>query len=972
MADVERGVGGASSGSPGVTVGELERLLGQGSAEGLLPLLAGLDEPARGALAATVEVGARRLEAWPGPGGEQVLAYFVAAVGCLTPARAAVALSRPGLRRRWGAVGVDPMLRAAAGRPEYPLGDLATALAARLPRTDVPGQGWDMVAGLARAAGVAAPAHEGFVRGWLQHIGVPGQSWETVAWSARNVGLAVPGDEGFVRGWLPRTVPDQHGSWRLSDVIGTLRADPWLGAMLARVFEIDGLGVVFNEPRWMACDDGSSVSGPVRVLAVAELVREGRLDRAVVLDGCVGRLLRADRPSSLAAFVRLLKELAPGVREAADRANDFGRLIAAAPVGAATVAQKALRAAFDAGLVGVEVVLDASRETLARAERPLVRAQIGWLDALARADRGRVDEVLDVLAVAWHHPDLAIQETAVTVVSRHVGAAGPAGVAALRGAVSGLLADLPSRALALLGDPDPAATATAGPSGGDAAVDAADDAWPAPIASADELAEVAAVSFTTDTRGRLTIDAVELERLLAGLVERSAGDPAGTAAALRPVADRKWPPDQFRDERFSFTFGPGTGLLQCALASCVVAAAGREPPLRWLAAVADLPASARERAPARLILARLAEIGGNLGGVSRAGGPPLLLATPTGASGLVDPTVLVERLERAAREGWTPWPADLAQALLRLPLAAEPDLAARATALGSPAAHRVAARLAAGGVTPISARRLLSRTPPGAGWLSTSPRVMEEHPLVEVDRPAGADDPFDVLSVRLPEYCQTERYPTGVQLWPAVAPAYPEAIAAHLLNLVRISIDDDGAGGGAAGLPRSALAGGRFGPACALLIAYALGSCTSADRITAADTMLAFAAAGTLDAGAVGTEVGCLTAAGGYPVNRVLPVLGDVVDAGASTHGWHLLMAAIPELLHATPTPRGTPDLLALASRIAAPSGSPAALPPAVAETAGRPGRNRLVTEAQRLLRVATPGHTGPHRALATGTAGQL
>lgn len=36
-------------------------------------------------------------------------------------------------------------------------------------------------------------------------------------------------------------------------------------------------------------------------------------------------------------------------------------------------------------------------------------------------------------------------------------------------------------------------------------------------------------------------------------------------------------------------------------------------------------------------------------------------------------------------------------------------------------------------------------------------------------------------------------------------------------------------------------------------------------------------------------------------------------------------------------------------------SGSPAALPPAVAETAGGPGRNRLVTEAPRLLRLGTP-----------------
>ncbi|GAA2896155.1 hypothetical protein GCM10020220_102720 [Nonomuraea rubra] len=76
----------------------------------------------------------------------------------------------------------------------------------------------------------------------------------------------------------------------------------------------------------------------------------------------------------------------------------------------------------------------------------------------------------------------------------------------------------------------------------------------------------------------------------------------------------------------------------------------------------------------------------------------MLLATPTWMSGHLDPDVLVDRLETCAAAEVEPPPADLAQALLRLPRGRHPAAADRAAKVDSEAARSAARWLAGDGL----------------------------------------------------------------------------------------------------------------------------------------------------------------------------------------------------------------------------------------------------------------------------------
>ncbi|WP_449064414.1 hypothetical protein, partial [Planomonospora algeriensis] len=78
----------------------------------------------------------------------------------------------------------------------------------------------------------------------------------------------------------------------------------------------------------------------------------------------------------------------------------------------------------------------------------------------------------------------------------------------------------------------------------------------------------------------------------------------------------------------------------------------------------ELPHPNRVSPPHDFLLHRYAELAEALRNGTL---PPVLLATPTWTSGHLDPDVLVDRLETCAAAGVEPLPADLAQALLRLP-----------------------------------------------------------------------------------------------------------------------------------------------------------------------------------------------------------------------------------------------------------------------------------------------------------------
>ncbi len=111
--------------------------------------------------------------------------------------------------------------------------------------------------------------------------------------------------------------------------------------------------------------------------------------------------------------------------------------------------------------------------------------------------------------------------------------------------------------------------------------------------------------------------------------------------------------------------------------------------------------------------------------------PPVLLATPTWLDGHLDPDVLVTRLETCAAAGVEPLPADLAQALMRLPRGGDPAAAERAAAVDSDAARSAARWLAGEGLPdPETTFTWTHRT--GGQWVEL-----------------GDDEPADFTAARL-------------------------------------------------------------------------------------------------------------------------------------------------------------------------------------------------------------------------------
>lgn len=357
--------------------------------------------------------------------------------------------------------------------------------------------------------------------------------------------------------------------------------------------------------------------------------------------------------------------------------------------------------------------------------------------------------------------------------------------------------------------------------------------------------------------------------------------------------------------------------------------------------------------PQRVFACRLEELRLGLG----AAPVPFLLAPPTRSTGHLDAAALVARLADLEAAGHQPWPYDLEQALLRLPREPDEEAAARARTLASPAGRRLVPWLRDGGFGDPPTSRVESVRP---GWLrlpetSRGPRL---RPLVAVE-PAPATD----LAIAR-AFCdwrppQSSTADFGVALWPSLLPSHREVVAAHALPSVADAAHLD-LRGGAATLPVLAECAGPTGPATALGLAYGLAARHPQDRTAAVDALLLYAANGDLDGAVVGAGVGEMCATGATKLTRVVSALGDVAT-GAPGMVWLIAGAALPALLGEDRPPRGTPELLQLAARVAAgAAGVGAGVEVAgLAAVAARGGSSQLVTEARRLHRVLAGGH-GP------------
>ncbi|MET0426075.1 MAG: DUF6493 family protein, partial [Actinoplanes sp.] len=331
--------------------------------------------------------------------------YGLAVLGTApSAAKAAALLGRRDMREKWSRIPVQLAVDVVHARALPWLGDLGVRLAERLDRQG-DAESWRLVAALLNEAGTSPPITEGVLRGWL-------------------VDLA-----------------DDHAP--LTD---RLRRSPYLDLLLPAVFEIDGMGGQLSWLEW-----GRSTDRPAFPAAVAALVAEGRLERRTILDATVDRLVRGDRPAWLRPFVLLHEALAPTPDELAGHALDYARLLPDAPSATAGLAQRALRTVDDAGRLDLDTLLDVSRPTLVRTEKTLVKAQLTWLDRVARRNPARAADVLATVAAAFDHPSLDIQDRALTLISRHAPHLHADPLARLAAAATGLAGDLPPRAAALFG-----------------------------------------------------------------------------------------------------------------------------------------------------------------------------------------------------------------------------------------------------------------------------------------------------------------------------------------------------------------------------------------------------------------------------------------------------------------------------------------------------------------------------------------
>jgi hypothetical protein len=778
------------------------------------------------------------------------------------------------------------------------LGDLARRLSERLSVRWVDASLWRLASELVMLTGIDPPASDGFVLGWAQEH--------------RGDGRAVAGD---------------------------IRRDPRLAAFIPRLLDIEPLSSSLGWP------------GSPWPPTLAMLAAEGLVDRAVLLDSCLAALQRGGRPGAARGRVRVHEELAPTVTEVASRADDYVALLPDSPSMVAGMAQRELRRLDEAGQLAPGTLCHLGRAVLFRTEKKLVRAQLGWLDAAARRDPGHAAEIVLAMATAFGQHFADIQRRALTLTTEHLSRLDAAARAELAEAARALPADLRTRAAEAFGGA-PAAGAAPAPR---LPPSAAPRGMPPPIGSPEELAAEIASLFARLPGG---LDPAGVERVLAGIVAVSCGDRAALAAALgRFLARHPYvtpgEPVRVPEEAWHLT---EFGELDAIIGTALVAA--RRPPGSRYPAAGEVPGEAAWQAclrdaripePQAGLLRRLHEIAVGLAYAPR----PLLMSTPSASNGLIDPAELVERVRRAAAEGWQPWELDLAQALLRLPRDPDPATAAAARKLGTPAAATLARRLSSGSPADprVTGEPRTIRFPepyPHHGYVTRD----RELAVVRSRSPGQPGDPSTLVGdLPAPERWHGYGYPhrtCWMCCWPFMLPAHRDVAAAHLVP--HLSTWTSHSRSGMTLLPALAEADGPIGAGMNLAIAYGLAARDRADRSAAVDAVITLAGRGQLDGAALGEHVGTLAAHGNLLLNRVVPGLREIAEAGAPSEVWALVAAALPRTLPPV-TERAPHQLAALIELGAGLAGvcRPGTTLPCLDLVAAQHGSSHLVTQARRL-----------------------
>ncbi|MGW2516336.1 DUF7824 domain-containing protein [Streptomyces sp. NPDC001617] len=814
---------------------------------------------------------------------------FVAGVACQTGA-AAVAAWIAAADMRWSQTSPALLLRLLGDRAPEWLADLTDRLAQRPATSGVP---YDLMAGLVRLSGCPVPATDAYVRGWVGHI----------------------------------TWTHQRGT-----LLDRMRQDPHLPQLVAALFETNDIGSLLE---WPHGDGPDSWTG-----ALVRLTSEGVLERKVMVDACVARLLRGGTTTENRVFLRLLKLIDLTRVEQRERIPDWLALAADSVSPVASYAQSVLAALALDGELTTRHLEDMSTAVLFRTEKKLVRAQLVLLGKVLARDASTADELLPAVAQAFGHEDSEVQERALKLVERHLKKLTDAGARAeLAVAAEQLIPGLQVRAAEVLGTaplvPEPGAYQEVLPPAPRPARLA-----PAP-ATAIEVAEEVGAALASEP------GVAAFERTLDGLVRHAHHNRDALLEALEPVQTIRWWDSVDTEHRLGvspydrsvFNAADGLDLLLATLRGRV-----RTETLHAYVQHGTTARDCLHSALARAFDIRVWEVAYRM----RTDPLPFLLSTPTWSTGLLEPDELVDRLTAYRQLGARIAATDFAQALLRVrrgDRATAVAAAERATALGTPEATRLAQWLTSEApALPTSQRRTSgTRILVEFGEL---PHLQQDFPAEF--RPLGR--PSGVFGER--RYCY--HWSDEIrQHWLALLPEQRELVAVRLVwDLSATAVDDDR--GAAAVLPHLAESGGEAGEAVHLCVAYGLGARHPEDRLAAVDALLTLAARGQLDSALLGADLGQLVRRGAVKPSRLAESARTAAATGANATIWEMLRHTLPVPLAEFATggtgasARGLGELLAVAAECAERSGARGEIPH-LAQTADRRGSSRLVTQARRL-----------------------
>ncbi|MEU7853303.1 DUF6493 family protein [Nonomuraea sp. NPDC049141] len=807
----------------------------------------------------------------------------------------------------------------------------------------------------------------------------------------RHTGAPPPEHDPLVVAWAVA------GSAPLGRVGGSVvESDPLLPALLPRLFEAEGVGRALQYEKAEPISPWFSA-----IRAVGE--------REALLDGCVRRFLRGGTAQDLRFFARLHELLEPTTAEIDARRRDYLRLLPAAP---GPVAELSLRHLRRLDAHDPADVAEALEGLLFRAEAKLVRPGLTWFDQTVRLAPDRADELVAALVTAFHHEAYEIQGRAAQLALKHAARFSPLGTEQIRDAIPALPPALGARLVAVFGgqaaveetgpaftppplpEPVPVPPFPAAPEkpaemetlgwtswqwadgerwlagfvrlaardrdGLRSALEVPfgssypqlfemrrwlqDDQWRAAIAR-ELITPGADPGVPAEGRWRRggsayesevtfsALQVVALEALADGSEDESAAQADGFSFAHLPV--------EVQEQFFDLLEQAGMPTPQ---ADPLRAAEPAEPVAK---APGDRLPDPREVSGLDMfVLRRFAEV---LAALKDGTLPPVLLATPTLASGMLDPDVLVSRLAECEAARAVPLPVDLRQALLRLPRGAHPEAASRAARLTSEAGRTVARRLADGGLPDPEVRvrwsynkdldsyYLDERRPTGTGQIWLTPRLQAE--------PTGLDliDEF----ITEPPAGTMNDYGHCMGWWPSVLPSHREVVAVNLVP--RLHRQWAGESTYPVQPAMLAAADGPAGVATALVLAYFLAQ---RDANGAASVLVTMAARGALPAAELGAHLGVLIRWTWLKQQHIMDALEAAADRGAHREVWEVLRALLPALLPSAADgekPRaGLAKMVGLAVTVAQQAAARGAIPE-VEAVAGQGGGSRFRTECRRL-----------------------